>query len=377
MSDVYRNAEVVVVLDSMLEKTIDDTVSTFEFAMRLKFCGWNRRVWTLHEGAVAQKLLVRVKTKFVDLWEIKYKLMTARAKFPVRNEHGWHIFAGFMNEYQLSALVQSFSLLMNKITGSERETFYFAWMEVPHRATSFIGDRYLVMAIIMRASKETLLALQRSKSENDDLEASQREKLKLILFSAPLVSQEVIFTEREKFPEFGVQWAPSTLGGALPPARIDGGDVLLKRIPNKGAIVRYKGWRLTGCLPHPADPIVLVKIDQQQDSESGYTIGMTDSDRQNFGIRLPSADPSLRLAVILSPDPLLAEMLDGFKRAVLVRELGVLERRLFEVTEGGCVLHVEYLACVRVHALREGKTPSQHIEAEWVNNGEDQLWCVG
>jgi hypothetical protein len=72
MSEIYRRAEVVVVLDSALENA--DITSVLEFGMQLKFCGWSRRVWTLHEGAVARNLVIRSGRGLASLRMLNYQM---------------------------------------------------------------------------------------------------------------------------------------------------------------------------------------------------------------------------------------------------------------------------------------------------------------
>lgn len=58
MPKIYRSADVVIVLDSALENA--GHMSVLEFGMRLKFCTWSRRVWTLHEGEISNSGRKRV-----------------------------------------------------------------------------------------------------------------------------------------------------------------------------------------------------------------------------------------------------------------------------------------------------------------------------
>jgi Heterokaryon incompatibility protein (HET) len=181
MPEIYRSADVILVLDSALENAGD--MSILQFGMRLKFCGWSRRVWTLHEGAVAQNLMFRMAKGLVDLRSIDYQM--AKARYPYRDKDGWHILRGIEEEY-IHAVLQG-CLMINRFAPSVKSMFFITWRELQKRATSLPNDRYLVLGIINQVSKETLLELQRSEVDKSDPEAARRAKLKSILLSTPVI----------------------------------------------------------------------------------------------------------------------------------------------------------------------------------------------
>ncbi|EXJ57223.1 hypothetical protein A1O7_07570 [Cladophialophora yegresii CBS 114405] len=372
MSEIYRRAEVVMVLDSALENA--DITSVLEFGMQLKFCGWSRRVWTLHEGAVAQNLMIKSGRGLVSLALLNYQM--AKAKYPCREGDEWRICAGMEQQY-IHAVLQN-CLMINRVSSSEKVTFFNTRRELQNRATSYPSDRYLVMGIINQASKETLLALQRTDDNRRNPEEVELTKLKLILLSAPTIPQSVIFSKDARFPEFGMQWAPATIGGDIP---VDDSVVPVRRIPGKGAIVKYKGWRITSS-PHKLDTtasFISVKLDQAYQYQDRYKLAIwpVDKKRKNFATLVSSISPDARLAVILSVVPSRNDTAVNFKIALLVEEIGTLVGDCVQDVEVDSVAHVKYLTPLRVYAMRDNSGVMQEIEAEWLKQGMEILWCVG
>ncbi len=60
MGNTYRCADAVLVLDRELQRVDTQRVSALESDLVMAFVGWTRRLWTLQEAALAQKLHVQV-----------------------------------------------------------------------------------------------------------------------------------------------------------------------------------------------------------------------------------------------------------------------------------------------------------------------------
>jgi hypothetical protein len=67
MRDTYQKASCVLVLDSWLENQSIEALSECEIMMRITCCGWNRRLWTFQEGALAQSLVFKFADSLFDL----------------------------------------------------------------------------------------------------------------------------------------------------------------------------------------------------------------------------------------------------------------------------------------------------------------------
>jgi hypothetical protein len=371
MPEIYRGADVVLVLDSALESAGD--MGILEFGMRVKFSGWSRRVWTLHEGAVAQNLMFRMAKGLVDLRLTNYRM--AKAKYPHRDGDNWHILQGIEEQY-IHAVLQG-HLMINRWSSSTDQIFFRTWKELQKRTTSLVNDRYLVLGITNQVSKELLIELQRSEEDKSYPEAAKRAKLKAILLSTPVIPQSAVFSLDDRFPEFGMQWAPSEIGAEIP---TDDNTSILRKIPGKGAIVNYKGWRITSSLDTvEISTFLFVQSDPIATYLNRYKLGLwpTDQQRKNFATLIPSIDRNASLAIILSDIPDIGDTAVNFRRALLVQELGNITAESMKIPEGYNIIHVKYLALLRVYSAPGNENLTSDMQACWVNKGLEQLWCIG
>jgi hypothetical protein len=67
MRDTYEKASCVLVLDSWLQNQPIKGYSDCEIMVRIACSGWNRRLWTFQEGALAQRLLIQFADGIFDL----------------------------------------------------------------------------------------------------------------------------------------------------------------------------------------------------------------------------------------------------------------------------------------------------------------------
>jgi hypothetical protein len=352
MSEIYRGADVVLVLDSALESAGD--MGILEFGMRLKFSSWSRRKWTLHEGAVAQDLMFRMAKGLVDLRLTNYRM--AKAKYPHRDGDKWRILQGIEEQY-IHAVLQG-CLMINRWSNETNLIFFKTWRELQKRTTSLVNDRYLVLGIINQVSKELLIELQRSGEDESNPEAARRAKLKSILLSTPFIPQSVVFTLDNRFPELGMQWAPSEIGAEIP---TDDNTSLLRKIPGKGAIVNYKGWRVTNSLDTiEISTFLFIQLDPIPTYPNRYKLGLwpTDHQRKNFATLIPSIDHNASLAIIISDIPDIGDTAVNFRRALLVQELGNITAESLEIPKEHSIVHVKYLALLRVYSAPGGENMS-------------------
>jgi hypothetical protein len=371
MPEIYRGADVVLVLDSALEGAGD--MSILEFGMRVKFSGWSRRVWTLHEGAVARNVMFRIAKGLVDLRLTNYQM--ARAKYPHRVGDKWQILQGIEEQY-IHAVLQG-CLMINRWSSSANLIFFKTWRELQKRTTSLDNDRYLVLGIINQVSKELLMELQRSEEDKSNPEAAKRAKLKSILLSTPVIPQSVVFSFDERFPELGMHWAPSAIGAEIP---TDDNTTPLQKIPGKGAIVNYKGWRLTSSFDTvKISTFMFIQLDPIATYSNRYKLGIWPIDQQtkNFVTLIPSIDRNASLSIILSDLPDSGDTAINFRRALLVQEIGQVTAEFLESPERRNIIHVKFLALLRVYSTPGADNLPSDIKACWINNGLEQLWCVG
>lgn len=71
MADIYRSADKVLVLDSSLQAVSCADISWVEMNMRVGYCPWSTRVWTLQEGRLAREAYIQFKDKPVNLTDLQ------------------------------------------------------------------------------------------------------------------------------------------------------------------------------------------------------------------------------------------------------------------------------------------------------------------
>jgi hypothetical protein len=154
----------------------------------------------------------------------------------------------------------------------------------------------------------------------------------------------------------------------------------LRKIPGKGVIVKYKGWRITSSLYDIViSTFIFIKLDRAATYRDRYKLGLlpTDEHRKNFATLIPSINRNASLAIILSDVPKPEDTAVNFRRALLVEELGYITAESLESPESYNIVHVKYLALLRVYSALESKNSISEIYANWVNEGLEQFWCVG
>jgi len=192
-----------------------------------------------------------------------------------------------------------------------------------------------------------------------------------------VIPQSIIFTIDERFPEPGMQWAPSLIIAEI---LADGKPGRLQYVSGKGVIVKYKGWRIansvTAVVP---STFMFINVDSGGTWPRRCKIGLwpTSEQTKNFATLFPSINRNATLSIILSCVPNPEDSAVDFKRALLVKELGSIASEALEGTEGHNIIHGNHLAFLRLYNAPEGDKSPSDLSATWVNHGLEQLWCVG
>jgi hypothetical protein len=92
---------------------------------------------------------------------------------------------------------------------------------------------------------------------------------------------------------------------------------------------------------------------------------------------IPSIDRNASLSIILSDLPDSGDTAVNFRRALLVQEIGMVTAKSLESSEERNITHVKFLALLRVYSVSGGDNSTSDIQACWINNGSEQLWCIG
>lgn len=187
MRQTYENARAVLVLESWIQATNVGQMTDLEAILRILCSGWNSRLWTLQEGALAQNLLFQFADMAYDLEE------------------------GFESLKSLDDVILECSL-RNLITQrmqdlrafKNRDTTIFykltaAMFALAFRSTSVATDEALCLA--------TLLDMDVVKVYQEPPEK------RMIHFwrSFDTIPKRFLFLAHPKLQTPGLRWAPSTL----------------------------------------------------------------------------------------------------------------------------------------------------------------------
>lgn len=236
MRDTYAKADKVLVLDSWLQCQEMEKEWAFEFVLKVFLSKWNKRLWTLQEGALAKNLVFRFKT----------------ASFPYPN-----VIPG--------SNLQSSTSKPHLDCEALKQVTLVATCSIPHKA---LRGHQLPSNGTHRERIQTLQTLRGFKSRdtshdkdealclgallNLDLKEivgkkSLEERMATVWRLLPSIPPSLIFSFAPRLREKGFEWAPATLKWSTsalfddnsnyspPPAR------LCTSSEAKGLLVEYPG----------------------------------------------------------------------------------------------------------------------------------------
>ena len=224
MRKIYRDADHVLILDATMI-SLPSCLSIQEFGLRLACSKWMRRLWTLHEGAMARRAFVRIRDGWVSLDQLSGQIYTIT--FSDQSEN---------SDKVLSSLGQNeaavpWRLCLRTWTSSGSGGQYLlesVWNEARNRETKYLEDRYVVIA--------SLLDLDNIETTYHFTEAEQMiEDLLTKLTKFPIM---LLFTTGPRLQKRGLRWAPATLDVRIHPLRTEVPPAV--RTP-EGLVVDCKG----------------------------------------------------------------------------------------------------------------------------------------
>ena len=223
MKDVYRKAKTVLVLDEellrvschipntlgmiqypndmtnrpedMIHQIIDyDFIQSTrrEVIIRLYISPWSRRLWTLHEGALAQDLVVAFADGIYPLKNI------------VRSKLNWELLTVPYQQISATAMTVA-SNFLDLGGGLEHHGLIFGLLGslLCHRATSFLSDEAVCLAGILNLNTAELF------------EAGDTAEDRMLGLYSQLsqVPSSLLFLDGPKLAVLGFRWAPLSLLG--------------------------------------------------------------------------------------------------------------------------------------------------------------------
>ncbi|ERF70108.1 hypothetical protein EPUS_00295 [Endocarpon pusillum Z07020] len=227
MRDTYRQARMVLILDSSLWPLTSD-MTDLEFAFRFSYSKWMRRLWTMHEGAVAETIFARIKDGYVPMEILKHKLL----QFICDDES---ILNGrILRSLCVTESITSWSSCMQISFESPQHLFRFVWNESRNRGTKYEEDRYVVIASLLGLRGQQMYAFQRPE-----------DRLKYLFENIAELPSMILFTQGPRIQEPGLRWAPASMDTSM----IQFNGDLKPAIRNTaGLMVEFEGVRL---LSHP------------------------------------------------------------------------------------------------------------------------------
>ncbi|ROV87069.1 hypothetical protein VMCG_10901 [Cytospora schulzeri] len=209
MSQTYRDADVVLVLDRELQRLDMNNVSPLEQDLITAFVGWTRRLWTLQEAALAHRL-------YVQTLQSSYKLDRTVSEEADADEHDLAAQICFRKDIAaltsrrippMAMLKQSvFEQVSPPLPGFPMTITTTAFQRlahaVKHRTTSKMEDEALILAITLELDIDPIL-------DAPDVET----RMAALLVLLKDVPADIIFGNWAKLTHAPFRWVPRSLLG--------------------------------------------------------------------------------------------------------------------------------------------------------------------
>ncbi|KAI6103531.1 hypothetical protein F5141DRAFT_211774 [Pisolithus sp. B1] len=187
MSKTYRDAQVVLVLDSGI-RSCSVSAPREEKLLRVLASGWMQRLWTLQEALLAKKLVFL----FCDGTVTIDDLLPTRSDFD------------FIDTLLISLAAEVFRLTKYRqysFMTDDEFTIADVIKCLGHRTTSKAEDETLAVSGLLNVNAAELVILP------------PQQRIRSLLLAVGKISSKIIFLTGEKLSDFGFSWAPSTLMG--------------------------------------------------------------------------------------------------------------------------------------------------------------------
>ncbi|RFU25417.1 hypothetical protein B7463_g10930, partial [Scytalidium lignicola] len=226
MRKVYAEADKVLILDKHLS-TMSSKRSIFEFSLRLTLSKWMRRLWTMHEGAVARPgaVFVKLKEGVTSLRKVLYDLTVAKERDSSKE------YNSILGSLGMMEVLTPWSFCLEVDTKNPEEVFEFVWNESRSRETKYESDRHVVVGSLLQ------LEGQQTYKMADD------EKIKWLFSNIRFIPPGVLFMGGPRLRDEGWRWAPSSLSKEGRSIR-NTPEVPSATLQQRGLDVTLYGWTL-------------------------------------------------------------------------------------------------------------------------------------
>jgi Heterokaryon incompatibility protein (HET) len=242
MSQVYREAKYVIVLDTSLLR-VPRTLDPVEIAMRIAITTWTHRLWTYQEATLADTLLFQFQDSLVEVNDLRRRYLAKRRQMivgicPTRSAFQdtildwpsvdiiWHDAIGAMKEISFATAYQDEAGEHNKLSLLNKA--------LAVRSTTKAEDEAICLASILGRDVGKVLDTEKGGG------------MKYLLTSLGTVSGDIIFCNRPRYEEKGQRWIPKSLLRDPIANKINMNETPAKVTAN-GLVLAYPGirWRLT------------------------------------------------------------------------------------------------------------------------------------
>jgi len=201
MNDTFARASAVLVLDAelvMIPCNQPFPELLHQFIIRLKVCGWMKRVWTYLEALLGGKrLYVQFNGGALHIWSAREKLQLERSWNP-QNDITCKVISELCELYSFWVRYVQPGPLIKSIDGKLLERFL---SDIRRRSTTRQGDEYLCLAITLRIPQDQLSLLIQTPIE---------ERARVIVQNFKSFPRSIIFSPGQKLLNDGYRWVCSS-----------------------------------------------------------------------------------------------------------------------------------------------------------------------
>ena len=234
MRITYENADKVLVVDASLRTVDESPLSTNECMIRIGSSPWMRRLWTLQEGILAEKLYFQFAKNAFDMDHAYNKYFQQDWDQTMQQE--W-VNCNPLSIY-VSMLVREVRMI---VQDSPISWFGAVACGMAYRSTSVSSDEALCLAVLLDLDMNSILSI----SENQRMQ-----QLWTLIGETGFIHPNALFAGSEKIDTEGFGWAPRSLLKANAP------ELFVQKAPfdppiltKEGLVVHCIGFLLSSVRP--------------------------------------------------------------------------------------------------------------------------------
>lgn len=255
MKDVYRQAECILVVCRELA-WLPSPSTPDEILVRIFRCKWMTRLWTLQEGALAQRLKFQFEDHPVDYNYLDDSMIAGLA--------GASRLSRLVGNRANRTLTGITGILTPKVSGRDEGQGAWSafWTALRHRATPRRSDEAICASILLGNDPRPVLR------------ASKEEKMKAFWREQKRIPSGILWVNGRRMTVDSLRWAPESLLDVRTWAlSLPSGGPWTSRTDDGFVVQRVEGFWLRG-LPHPDGENSLLEFGDKRTAASYYVYRM-------------------------------------------------------------------------------------------------------